>query len=141
IVKQVRDFRSGGRRHDFMSMIANSVDDADLADIAAYFASQKKMQGDGTGDNPVGKKLFVNGDAARNILPCISCHGEGGKGIASGNVSYPVIGGQGRLYLEKQLLDWRNGERHNDAVGVMNITTKSLTDAEVQALANYISGL
>jgi len=135
IAKQVRDFRSGGRRHDFMSMIANSVDDADLADIAAYFASQQPMRGDDGGDNQLGKNLFISGDIS------ISCHGSGGKGLSADHVSYPAIGGQGRLYLEKQLRDWRSGERRNDATGVMNSTARALTDAEIQALASYVSGL
>jgi cytochrome c553 len=141
IEKQVKDFRSGGRRHDFMAMIANSVDDADLADIAAYFSSQTPIRGDGTGDNPAGRTLFINGDSTRNIVPCISCHGAGGKGLSTASASYPMIGGQGRLYLEKQLIDWRGGDRRNDQSGAMSTVTSALTDAEIQALANYISGL
>src|SRR2546430_1342452 len=46
IVKQIRNFRTGARKHDFMSMMAKSIDDLDLADIAAYFSSQQKMKGD-----------------------------------------------------------------------------------------------
>ena len=137
IVKQVQDFRSGARQHDFMSMMAKSIDDADLIDIAAYFGSQKRMQGDGSGDDKIGKNLFVSGDASRNILPCISCHGVGNNGTAAN----PLIAGQQWRYLEKQLLDWRSGERHNSADGVMNKVAKLLSDNEITALANYISGL
>jgi cytochrome c553 len=138
IVKQIRDFRTGERKHDFMSMMAKSIDDADLADIAAYFARQNKMHGDGNGDNAVGKDLFVNGNASRNILPCISCHASGGTPV--GNPRSPVIEGQEWRYLEKQMIDWRSGERNNSTNGVMNKIAKSLTDAEIQALADYISG-
>jgi cytochrome c553 len=141
ILKQMRDFRSGARKHVFMAMMANSIEDADLADIAAYFAGEKIMQGDGTGDSQLAKNLYINGDAARNILPCMSCHGANGKGISSAGVSNPVIGGQEVHYLEKQLLDWRSGDRNNSTGGVMNISSKALTDAEIQALAKYISGL
>lgn len=141
ITKQIRDFRSGERKHDFMLIMAKSIDETDSADIAAYFASQPKMQGDGKGDNAQGKNLFNNGDTARNILPCTSCHGIDGRGIDVPQQTIPVIGGQERQYLKVQLEAWRNGERHNSDAGVMNTFTKALTDPEVEALSDYISGL
>ncbi len=141
LTKQIRDFRSGLRKHDFMLIMAKSIDETDSADIAAYFASLKKMQGDKSGDNPVGKNLFINGDASRNILPCASCHGADGRGIDAPQQTIPVIGGQEWRYLEKQLQDWRSGERHNSEGGIMNTFSKQLTDKEVQALTDYISGL
>jgi hypothetical protein len=61
IVKQVADFRSGARKHDVMTVMARTVDPADIVDIAAYFSSQKPMKGDGKGDNPVGRTLFEKG--------------------------------------------------------------------------------
>lgn len=143
ITKQIREFRSGERKQDLMAIMARSIDDSDAADIAAYFASQKKMQGQGNNHASSGtaKNLFNNGDASRTMLPCASCHGVDGKGIDAPGQTIPVIGGQDLAYLEKQLQDWRSGERHNSAGGVMNIYTKQLTDTEVQALAAYISGL
>lgn len=141
-VKQIQEFRSGARKHDFMAIMAKSVDDADIVDIAAYFGSLPVMQGDGTGDTPVARKLFQEGDPARGIAACASCHGERGKGLRQSGASIgPVIGGQEWRYLDKQLREWRSGERHNSAGGVMNQMTKSLTDAEIEALANYVSGL
>jgi cytochrome c553 len=141
ITKQIRDFRSGERKHDFMLIMAKSIDETDSADIAAYFASQVKMHGDGKADNAVGKNLFSNGDASRNILPCSSCHGVDGRGLDAPQQTIPVIGGQEWLYLKQQLQAWRNGERHNSAGGVMNTFTKTLTDTEVDALSDYISNL
>ena len=82
MVKQIRDFRTGTRKNDLMVIMAKSIDDADAADIAAYFASQKKMQGDGATTSATGKNLFSNGDVSRGILPCASCHGADGKGLS-----------------------------------------------------------
>ena len=141
LTKQIRDFRSGARKHDFMLIMAKSIDETDSADIAAYFASQKKMQGDTSGNNELGKNLFINGDVSRNILPCTSCHGVDGRGIDAPQQTIPVIGGQEWRYLEKQLLDWRSGERNNSDGGVMTAVSKQLTDKEIHALTNYISGL
>jgi cytochrome c553 len=141
MLKQIQDFRSGARKHDLMLLMAKSIDDTDAADIAAYFASQTKMQGDGSGSNPTGKNLFISGDPSRNILPCASCHGVDGKGLDATGQNIPVIGGQDWHYLERQLLDWRSGERHNSAGGIMNNLARPLTDQEIQALTDYIAGL
>lgn len=140
IAKQIRDFRSGARNHEFMAIMARSVGDADVADIAAYFAGQKRMPGEG-GDNPRGRALFSLGDPARGIPACAACHGEAGKGTVAGGVVNPVIGGQHRRYLHKQLVEWRAGERRNSPGGVMNGVAKALGDADIDALAAYISGL
>lgn len=146
IAKQLRDFRSGRRKNDLMAIMAKSINESEAADIAAYFASQKKMQGKASenkvnGDNALAKNLFSNGDPSRNILPCASCHGVDGKGIDVPGQTIPVIGGQDRTYLEKQLQDWRSGERSNSLGDVMNIYSKQLTDTELQALSTYISEL
>lgn len=142
ITKQISEFRSGERKHDLMLIMARNIDDTDAADIAAYFASQTKMHGDGSGKNTIAQTLFVQGDVSRNILPCASCHGVDGKGLdVTGVKNNPIIGGQEWQYLEKQLQDWRSGERHNSAGGVMNTIAKQLTDAEIKALTDYISGL
>jgi cytochrome c553 len=77
----------------------------------------------------------------RNILPCQSCHGEAGKGISTPNETHPMIGGQHAIYLREQLRNWRNGSRSNSPNGIMNIIAKSLTDTEIEALSQYISGL
>lgn len=138
IVKQIRNFRSGERKDDTMAMMANSISDADLADIAAYFSSQKPMRGDGGTAHPEGRKLFLNGDPARAIAACVSCHDAG---PAKASARSPIIAGQEWRYLEKQLLDWRSGERRNSAAGVMNQIARQLTDADIVALASYLSAL
>jgi len=139
LIKQFRDFRSGLRKNDYMEMVAKNVEDADLVDIAAYFASQSGLHSertDGADTNPIARELFNNGDKARNIEACATCHGappSPGKSI------FPRIHGQAHGYLERQLFDWRSGERHNGADGFMNLEAKALSDAEIQALAAFLS--
>ncbi len=141
IAKQLRNFQSGVRTHEIMSAMAQTINDVELNNIAAYFSSQNKMQGNGKGENAVAKNLFTKGDSGRGILACTSCHGANGKGQSPSVSTYPVIGGQHKGYLVTQLNHWRSGERSNSAGGVMNKVAKNLTDAEIQALADYISGL
>lgn len=141
LVKQLSDFQSGKRHHAIMNIMAEDLSANDKEDIGAYFASQKIMQGEAGSDNPQVKNLFINGDPARNIPSCVSCHGENGKGRVAENVFYPVIGGQRAIYLRIQLIGWKLGDRINSPGGVMNKVAKALSEDEINALADYISGL
>lgn len=149
LLKQFNDFRSGARHHDFMAMMAKSVDDEIAVDIFAHYAAQPAMKGSVAGDS-AGKKLYLEGDSARQIPACADCHGREGKGLVADHPSpmagvdrdfIPIIGGQDWHYLDQQLRDWRNGERANSADGVMNKVTANLTDIELKALTDYISSL
>ena len=144
IIKEIRDFRSGLRVHQIMSDVAKTVNEEDLPDIAAYFASRKKMKGNGS-NNKVGEELFLHGDMtpdmSKMVVACVNCHGVNGKGKTPTNPVFPVLGGQHKDYLRVQLINFRSGDRGNSPGGVMNIITQKLTDAEIEALADYISGL
>ncbi|MDO9237271.1 MAG: c-type cytochrome [Aquabacterium sp.] len=140
ILKQIRDFRSGARKHDQMAIMARSVSDEDVLDIAAYFASQQAMNGKDGDLHEIGKELYQAGDAARGIPACASCHGANGKGLQANKLA-PIVGGQEWRYLDKQLRDWRSGERRNSPDGAMNKATAALTDKEIESLADYLSGL
>ena len=141
IAKQVRNYQSSIRTHQIMGAIAASVTDEDLADISAYFGSQPLMKGDTPSKNQVGKDLFEHGDLSRMMVPCNNCHGVTGKGQNPRNATFPVIGGQHKDYLRGQILNFRKGNRNNSPGGIMNIIVQKLSDAEVDALAEYISGL
>jgi len=141
LIKQLHDFQTGKRNHETMTLMAEDLNETEITDIAAYFASQKVMQGEGANENPLARNLFINGDQGRDIPACAGCHGENGKGRLVDNVAYPVIGGQRRVYLRSQLVNWQLGERTNSPGGVMSTIGKLLTDDEIEALANYISNL
>lgn len=141
IAKQLRNFQSGARIHQIMAAIAETISNEDLADITAYFASRPKMKGDGSEGNPLGKKLFLEGDMTRMMVACVNCHGVNGKGKTPRNSVFPVLGGQHKDYLRGQLLNFRGGDRANSPGGVMNIITQKMTDTELEALADYISKL
>jgi cytochrome c553 len=138
--KQILDFQSGARVDPVMSgMAAALTDSTDLHDISAYFASQKQMKG-AAGKSEAGEKLYREGDAARGIYGCVNCHGENGKGLAADNALFPVIGGQHKEYLVKQITDLKMGNRKNDPGSMMANVAKGLTSAEIDALAEYLAG-
>lgn len=140
IAKQLRNYQIGTRTHQIMSAMAATVGDEDLDDIAAYFSSRTKMKGNGSA-NKIGKDLYQRGDMSRMIVACINCHGANGEGKTSANSIFPVIGGQHKDYLLGQLTNFKAGDRSNSPGGVMNIMIQRMTAAEIDALADYVSGL
>ncbi len=146
IQKQVREFQNGARYNETMSDVAASVDNfKDLFDIAAYFASQKQMEGTPIAASEEqnlyleGEKLFTQGNERTGAFRCVKCHGEYGKGQPLNNNLFPVIGGQHKEYLVKQLTDFKTEERENDRSGMMLRITTRLTDHDIEALATYLS--
>jgi len=144
IFKQVQDFQLGNRQDDTMSAMAATVASVqDLKDIAVYFAQQKIMQGKPTGSPAAksGETIFKEGVPKVGVYGCVNCHGENGKGRGKGNSLFPVIGGQQKAYLVKQLKDFKAGTRKNDPAGMMSDIAKKLSDDEINAVAEYLAGL
>jgi cytochrome c553 len=105
----------------------------DAFDISAYFASQNSMSGTAA-IHEAGQKVALS-------YGCINCHGEDGKGKPAYNSIFPVIGGQHKDYLLKQLNDFKTAVRDTDMSGTMGDVTNRMTDAEMDAVAEYFSGL
>ncbi|HET7833149.1 MAG TPA: c-type cytochrome [Gallionella sp.] len=141
LLRQISDFQTGARKHPIMNAMAEGLAANDVADIAAYFAGNETMRGERRGESQPAVDIYTRGDMARNIPPCKSCHGETGKGKFAPTGCYPVIGGQHRNYLREQLFNWRAGVRSNSPGGVMNVIAASLSDAEIEQLSDYLSGL
>lgn len=145
IFKQVQDFQLGNRQDDTMSAMAATVASRqDLKDIAAYFASRKQMKGKASGSSNAkkGAKLYKGGNKKLGTYgACVRCHGKNGKGKGKANSLFPVIGGQQKAYVIKQLKDFKGGKRANDPAGMMAMVAKGLSDKEIEAVADYVSGL
>lgn len=149
IYKQLHDFQALRRTDERMPHTVATATTQDLQDIATYFAAQPMMKGSTPKDNAraqVGKAIYENGVPERDILSCVGCHGAIGKGAIKSRSSwddsfYPVIGGQHRPYLVKQLNDLRGGMRKNDLAGIMTGIAKALTPDEIEALSEYLAGL
>jgi cytochrome c553 len=90
-------------------------------------------------DPAKGEQLFTNGDAARNIVSCASCHGPGGNSAGAAN---PKLAGQHYDYIVKNLHDFKSKdgkERPARVSPVMNAQAQPLTDDEIRNLAAYLS--
>ncbi|QJQ06013.1 cytochrome c4 [Undibacterium piscinae] len=84
-------------------------------------------------DAAKGATLYANGDAARGIVACASCHGEGGNSTISVN---PKLAGQHEAYINKQLHDFKGADRNN---AVMTAFSAALKDDDVKNVAAYLA--
>lgn len=141
IIKQMHNYQAGTRSHELMNGMAAPLSDKDLADISAYFAAQPIMKGSAAKPNEKGKKLFLKGNITEMVMTCAYCHGDTGKGLDPSTAMYPVVGGQHKAYLLKQLKDFREDDRMNSPNVIMNRILRSLSDSELEALAEYMSSL
>ncbi|MEO7623080.1 MAG: c-type cytochrome [Gallionella sp.] len=139
ITKQIRNYQEGMRTHEIMEAMAETINEDELADIAAYFSHQTKMKGKGKTENKRGKDLFVRSDTSKMMIACVNCHGEKGKGIESPKSAFPVLGGQSKEYIRQQLINFRSGDRRNSPYKIMNRIAESLTDIDIESLADYVS--
>lgn len=146
--KQIREFQNGARVNETMTDMATSVFEfQDVFDIAAYFASQKQMAGTPVEDEAEqklylkGEKLYNEGNAENGAFRCVKCHGEHGSGQPLNNNLFPVLGGQHKDYLIKQLTEFKHEVRENDRSGMMLRITTNLTDHDIEALATYLSSV
>jgi len=144
IVKQVKDFQKGHRaNNDTMAGMAAMVgSDEDAKDIGAFFSQQKMKDTLTKPDKDLaakGERLFLEGNPKSGVYGCVNCHGSNGKGKAKNISTFPVIGGQHRDYLVKQLTEFRSGKRGNDPAGMMAAIAKNLTDKEIKEVAEYLS--
>jgi len=134
IQRQIYNFQEGTISDPSMTQISKTLNNRrDLADIAAYFASQDQMTGT-PGTNEAGEKIYLE-------KRCHNCHGENGKGKPSYNSIFPVIGGQNRGYLIKQIKDFKSGARTTDISGIMSLVANQMTYSEIVEVAEYLSGL
>jgi len=140
LVKQIQDFKDGKRVNAQMAPMVASLSEQDIADLAAYFSSQKVKPGSAKPELiEAGQKLYRAGDTQAGIPACMACHGPAGAGNPV--ALYPAIAGQHAAYTAIQLKAFKSEERSNDANKVMRTISASMTNAQIEAVSEYIQGL
>jgi cytochrome c553 len=84
-------------------------------------------------DPAKGATLYNDGDAARGLPACVSCHGAAGNSTITAN---PKLAGQHEAYIYKQLVNFTAPERNQ---AIMTTFSKMLTDEEKKNIAAYLS--
>ena len=144
-LKQLINFKSQNgkpaeRANPVMSgMVANLSSD-DMTNLAAYFANQKAKLGAASDPEQVkhGEQIYRGGIISKSVAACAACHSPDGAGMPA---QFPRLAGQHVEYVEAQLKAFRGGGRANDPNHMMRAIAGKLSDDEIKAVAEYISGL
>ncbi|UJJ33012.1 c-type cytochrome [Halopseudomonas maritima] len=141
LLKQLTDIKEGRRTVVEMTGMLAGLNEQDMADIAAYFASQSMTLG--AADPALaarGEAIFRGGNLETGLPACTGCHSPTGKGNPP--ASYPRLAGQHATYTAKQLTDFREGNRTNDGeAAIMQTVSSRLSNKDIEAVSAYIQGL
>lgn len=137
IVSALQAYAKGERKHPTMRGIAGSLSEQDMNDVAAFYEQQAKLPA-------VPESIPAAPANVAELLTkgaCVSCHGANfSKPI---DPSYPKLAGQHGDYLSVALKSYKT--EHNNNVGrsngVMAGQVKQFSNAELKAIAAYISTL
>jgi cytochrome c553 len=143
IVGQLKEFKSHGRDDpagfEYMWGISRSLTDEQINGLAAYFSAQTPSHRPAEADPQLaaaGKAIFTSGLPAKNVPPCMTCHGAQGQG----NDAFPRLASQHVDYIVKQLIVFqRTDERPKGAV--MKQIIHDLSDDDIKNVAAYLQTL
>lgn len=143
--KQLHDFKAQGgkkaaRESAIMAGMVANLSDADMKDLASYYASQKLKPAAAADKDLVtlGQKLWRGGNAGSGVPACAGCHGPAGAGLPG---QYPRLAGQYAEYIAAQLKAFKEGGRANDPNAAMRGVAARLTEREIRAVSEYAAGL
>ncbi len=140
LLKQLNDIKSGKRPVAQMTGQLDNLTPQNLADIAAYFASNSTVVGQA---DPTlveaGQALYRTGNPKTGVPACTACHGPTGKGL--GSAAFPGLSGQHADYTKSQLKAFQSGARENDPSRIMRDIAFKMNDQEIEAVSSYIQGL
>ena len=120
-------YKSGQRKHDMMKSLLAALGDADLNNIALYYALQKpaRAQTPASGNKTAGRAAAA---------ACGACHGELG---VSGTPATPSLAGQDAQYFAAALRAYKDGSRKDDT---MKGLAASFDERAIRDLAAFYAG-
>ena len=151
LIKQMNDIKYKLRPVASMIGQVDHLNDEQISDIAAYYASQTPSRGQAKPEDlELGAEIYRAGISETGVAACAGCHGASGAG--NGPAGWPMLAGQHREYIASQLRKWRIGAentleenpegRTNDGdARFMRDVALRLSDKEIDAVANFIAGL
>jgi cytochrome c553 len=127
-------FRSGARKNELMQPIVEQINNEDIRNLGAYFASLVPPKVSTPDDNP---DLSQKGAQAAVGRRCASCHTD----TFAGTKAVARIAGQREEYLLKALHDYKSGLRSGGGGAAMADVAYPLSEEEITALAHYLAHL
>jgi cytochrome c553 len=124
LAAQLEAFRSGARENEMMSVVAAGLGDAQIADVAAWYAAHTA-----TAVPPPGF------DPAAAPEPCVACHGADGIAVIE---EAPNLAGENAIYIDTQLKAFRGGKRASE---IMTPIAGELDAATIRAAADWYASV
>lgn len=123
-IAAMQAYKSGQRAHDMMKAIAAGASEADVSNMALYYALQKPARANtpAAGNQAAGKKAAA---------ACGACHGELG---VSGNPATPSLAGQDAEYLAVATEAYKTGARKDES---MQGAVADLADQAIKDIAAF----
>ncbi len=139
IQAQLKGFRSHNRADpagfEYMWGLSRSLTEQQIEGLAAYFAQQKPAARPtvDAATVTIGANIYQQGLPGQGVPPCMSCHGEEGKGTEQ----FPRLAGQHADYLVKQLNVFQRTDERPEG-SVMKVIAHGLTTADMKHVAAYL---
>lgn len=142
LLNQLQHFQTGRRQNAAMRHLIRHLPEPYLAEMAGHFAAQDlpyppplPAQADAAA-LARGEALARRGDDARRIPACQACHGAALTGVQP---TVPGLLGLPRDYVVGQVGAWRSGLRRAHAPDCMADIAKTLTEADLYAVASWLA--
>lgn len=143
IENQLQAFIERRRSNPVMFNVSHVLTPPMLKGLSEHFKNlNPKPLGGGPKENMAeGKKIYEEGIPKSDVPPCASCHGPDAKG----RDAFPRLAGQLHDYMYRKLTNW-DKERGQDKAkpdtsAIMGPIAHNLTDAQIRAVAAYLSYL
>ena len=128
LTEALEAYRDGTRKHAALKGLIVGASEADIRNIAAYFASLPAIAAEPA---PVKDKVYAEGGQV--AAACIECHGEHGQ---SNTPNVPNLAGQHPMYLIVATQEYASGGRDNAEKEAM---LSGLDNVDIEKMAMYFA--
>lgn len=139
LANALHQYANRTRPSGIMQAVAAELDAREIDLLARYYAELPPIPAvpPSSGDAPstLGRRLATDGDPARRVPACVSCHRR------TAHHTFPLLDGQSADYLAGQLRLWKSGHNASTSGGVvMAPIAQRLSEHDIDALARYFAG-
>jgi cytochrome c553 len=137
IAKQLTAFKSGQRKSTAMAEMVAKLTPDEMVALGKYYEKFKLPREEPKEPQlaAMGNYIFHNGNKFSGVPACVSCHGTNAEGAAN----LPRLATQFSGYIHTQLKLFNKRDRTNDNA-VMHVVAEKMTELEMLAVAEYLSG-
>ena len=130
LLNSLNEYKDGKRTHAALKNMTSHMSDADLRNVAAYFASLPPIA-NATATDVKHSSPYEQGKVL--AAACAKCHGEDGNSKIPGT---PTLAGQQPHYLVAAIQEYHQGDR---AKGAMKANLRESDKLELESLALYFA--